>query len=278
MHGIGVTNLEKKSNFLLLGFKKRLYLSTMIIFAIFFSSIFLFHVVYAAVSEGCSLWEVNPQCDLSGWMKLFMGDIGVGAVLALFLHVLSHRTQKKLEGIIESEEVLRIRRKDYAVRHLKNLFNTLLYTAGIINKSTSNFNDALASETRREERLWIRGLMLSELRSEEAKMGRVLISIRNNLIGANDVLEPEIVDQVDGICTFVGEISAIEHKDGTMFYPKYVVSKTKIKLMLDKLQTYSNITHTFVEPKIEKPQNQYKKSKENLQENTPRTLIPGEIR
>jgi len=201
-----------------------------------------------------------------------------GGLLALLFHHLSHRTQSKLETIIESQEVLRIRRKDYAVQHLKNLFNTLLFTIGIINKSTSNFNQSLASETRREERLWIRGIMLSELRADEAKMGRVLLSIRNNLIATNDVLDPQVVDQIDGICTFIGELSFKEQQDGTMVYPKYNVCKTKIKLMLEKLHTYTHVTHSFEEPKTENSRNVYEESLETLKKPSKTIKIPGDIR
>lgn len=239
-----------------------LYLSSMLVFAAFFSSTLFIHAAFAAGTPGCGFFELSPECDLSGWFHLIIGDMAVGGLLAILFHHLSHRTQNKLETIIESQEALGIRRKDYAVQHLKNLFNTLLFTIGIINKSTSNFNEALASETRREERLWIRGIMLSELRSDEAKMGRVLLSIRNNLIATNDVLEPEVVDQIDGICTFIGELSFKEHEDGTMVYPKYGVCKTKIKLMLEKLQTYTHTTHSFQEPKTEYPQNVSKESLE----------------
>jgi len=258
--------------------KKRLYLSSMLVFAVFFSSTLFVHEAFAAGTEGCGFFEFGLECDLSGWLHLIIGDMVVGGLLAILFHHLSHRTQNKLETIIESQEALRIRRKDYAVQHLKNLFNTLLFTIGIINKSTSDFNDALASETRREERLWIRGIMLSEIRSDEAKMGRVLLSIRNNLMSSSDVLEPEIVDQVDGICTFIGELSFKEQQDGTMVYPKYNVCKTKIKLMIEKLQTYTYTTHSFQEPKTEFFQNVRKESVETLKKPSKTIKIPGDNR
>ena len=66
---------------------KKAYLVSILLFSIFVASTFFIHTAFAAVSEGCGLWDVNPECDLSGWMKLFLGDIGVGAVLAVFLHV-----------------------------------------------------------------------------------------------------------------------------------------------------------------------------------------------
>ncbi len=262
--------------------RKGLHLSSMLVFAVFISSIFLVHSAFAAATPGCGFFDLAPQCDLSGWLHLFLGDIIIGSIvgglLALLFHRLSSRAQKKLELIIESQESMRVRRKDYAAQHLKNIFNTLLFTIGVINKSTSNFNQALASETRRDERRYLREKMLSEIRSNEVQMGRVLQLIRNTIIASNDILEPDVIDQIDGVCTFIGELSATEERDGTMVFPKYEVCKTKTRLLIEKLQTYSNETHLFEELKIENLQNQYKKPEENLKKTSAQVMPPGENR
>jgi len=280
--GLELVNGLKNFNSLKSGFKKSLYLSLLLVFAVFFSSIFFVHSAFGAATPGCGFFDLAPECDLSGWLHLLMGDILIGSIvgglLALLFHRLAHRTQKKLETIIESQESMRLRRKDYAAQHLKNLFNTLLFTIGVINKSTSNFNLALASETRRDERQYLREKMLAELRSDEVQMGRVLQLIRNTIIASNDILEPDIIDQIDGVCTFIGELSAIEERDGTMVFPKYVVCKTKTKLIIGKLQTYSNETHLFEELKIENLQNQYQKHGENLKKGSEQVMASGEIR
>ncbi len=248
--------------------RKGLHLFSMLVFAVFFSSIFFVHSAFAATTPGCEFFDLSPKCDLSGWLHLLMGDIVIGSVvgglLALLFHRLSLRTQKKLETIIESQEAMRLRRKDYAAQHLKNLFNTLLFTIGVVNKSTSTFNRALASETRREERLYLRANQLSEIRAEEAQLGRVIILIRNTIISSNDIIEPDLVDQIDGVCTFIGELSATENKDGTMVFPKFEVCKSKSRLMMELLQTYSVATHSFQEPKIENSQNISEESSKRL--------------
>ena len=275
---IGLKNFESLKS----GFIKSLHLSAMLVFAAFLSSLFFIHSAFAATTPGCEFFDLSPKCDLSGWLHLLIGDIVIGSVigglLAFLFHRLAHRTQKKLETIIESQESMRLRRKDYAAQHLKNLFNTLLFTIGVINKSTSNFNLALASETRKDERIYLREKMLSEIRSNEVQMGRVLQLIRNTIIASNDILEPDIIDQIDGVCTFIGELSAIEERDGTMVYPKYDVCKTKTRLLIEILQTYSNETHLFEEQKIENRQNQSKTLGKNLKKGSEPTIIPGEIR
>jgi len=262
--------------------RKGLHFSSMLVFAVFFSSIFLVHSAFAAATPGCEFFDLSPECDLSGWFHLLLGDIIIGSIvgglLALLFHRLAHRTQKKLETIIESQENMRLRRKDYAAQHLKNLFNTLLFTIGVINKSTSNFNLALASETRKNERQYLREKMLSELRSDEVQMGRVLQLIRNTIIASNDILEPDVIDQIDGVCTFIGELSATEQRDGKMAFPKYEVCKAKTRILLGTLQTYSTETHLFEEPKIEYSQNVFEESSETLKKASKTTIVPGEIR
>ena len=274
---LGLLIGQKNSKSLKSGFRKSLYLSSMIVFVAFFSSSFFFHPAFAAVSPGCGFFDVGPECDLSGWLHLLIGDIVIGSVigglLAFLFHRLAHRTQNKLKIITESQEFMRIRRKDYSVQHIKNLFNTLLFTVGIIKKSNTTFNHALASETRKEERLYIRGNLLSELRAEEAQMGRVIQLIRNTLISSNDILEPDLVDQIDGTCTFIGELSSREARDGTMVFPKYEVCKLKIRLLVDKLQTYSVATHSFEEPKIENFQHISENSSKNIKVSKS-TIVP----
>ena len=59
---------------------------------------------------------------MGGWMHIILGDVAIGALLAVFLHVLAHRSNLKLEHnartiqkIIEMQEEQRNRRKDYSV-------------------------------------------------------------------------------------------------------------------------------------------------------------------
>ena len=78
------------------GFKKSLYISSMLVFAAFFSTIFFIHTAFAAATPGCGFFELSPECDLSGWFHLVLGDVLVGSLLAIFFHRLSLRTHSKL--------------------------------------------------------------------------------------------------------------------------------------------------------------------------------------
>jgi len=63
-----------------------------------------------------------------------------------------------------------------------------------------------------------------------------------------------------------------------MVFPKYDVCKTKTRLLIGRLQTYSNETHLFEELKIENLQNEYKKVGKKLKKGSETAIVPGEIR
>jgi len=220
---------------------RKAYLASILLFSIFVASTFFIHTAFAAVSEGCGLWDVNPECDLSGWMKLLMGDIGVGALLALFLHTLSHRTTLKLEAngkeiqkILDAQEAVRKARRDYAVQNLKNHLTTLLFVLGIINRLTINYNSATEEKS----------VIYTKIKSEEERMARILQNARNTIVYSSDTLDPTLVNQLDGVCTFVAQ-SSIKEKDGQLVLDKYEKSRKKIDEITKKLQTITESSPVF---------------------------------
>lgn len=222
------------------------------------------------------MFEVREGCELGGWMHLILGDVVIGALLAIFLHTLAHRSNLKLEHnaktiqkIIELEETKRNRRKDYSVYNLKGLFNNLLHVIGQVNKSTMTFNETMKRETNREQREWKRGIILSEIKGEEARVARIINAIRGNLLAANDVLEPDVVNQVDGICTYLGEIHALESSDGVMTLPKYQISKRKIRYVKEKLSQYDVESHSFKSRKDDYPDLSHTESVKSSKDSRP---------
>ena len=224
------------------------YGGSILFFSIFVAGTFFIHSAYGAVSEGCGLWDVNPECDLSGWMKLIMGDIGVGAVLAVLLHVLAHRSNLKLEEngvelkkngesiqkIIESQESIRKARRDYAIQNVKNHMTTLLFVIGIINRMTLNYN----TETEQKS------VIYTKIKGEEERMARIIQNVRNTITYSSDTLDPTLVNQLDGLCTFVGQTSITE-KDGKLEFPKYEKSRRKIDEITKKLANVSESSPVF---------------------------------
>ena len=75
----------------------RLYTTFAVLLAAAVCGMVLVSPAFAASAEGCSIFSITPGCDLSGWMKLVLGDILIAASLAIFLHHLSRRSNKKIE-------------------------------------------------------------------------------------------------------------------------------------------------------------------------------------
>jgi len=228
--------------------KIRAYTAPVIFFALFVTITFPIQTAFGVVSEGCGLWDVNPECDLSGWMKLFLGDVGVGAILAVLLHVLAHRTTLKLErneaelkkngekiqNIIEAQESTRKARRDYAVQNLKNHLTTLLFVIGIVNRLTINYNKTPEQKS----------VIYSKIKGEEERMARIVQNARNTIVYSSDTLDPTLVNQLDGVCTFVGQLG-ISEKDGILEFLKYEKSRRKIDEVTKKLASISESSPVF---------------------------------
>ena len=229
------------------------YFSILLVFAVFvFSTVSIQFAFGASGTPGCGMFEIREGCELGGWMHLILGDVAIGAILAVFLHILAHRSNLKLEhnaktiqSIIEMQVVQRNRRKDFAVFNLKNLFNTLFHVEGQVFKSVLIFNKTMMKEANLDQREWKRRILVDEIKNEELRVTRIINSIRSNLLAANDVLEPEVVIQIEGVCTYLSELYAIERLDGVMTIPKFKISKRKIKYTIDMLGTYSVVSHLF---------------------------------
>jgi hypothetical protein len=191
----------------------------------------------------CGRFDYSRHCDLSPTLALIL-DLVVGGLLALFLFYLSKRNQIRLDRIIASQETLRNRRMDYTARHLKDLFQLTLFTMSVTKRSISHYNLTVGL-TDDEKPRWMQSVTLSELRRDEAKLGRVLQSVRNILTAANDVLDPDMVNRVEGVCNYLGEISVEQQADGTMEFPKYDVCRMKVRYLIELLQTYSRETRSF---------------------------------
>ena len=186
-----------------------------VVFAEFVSGTF---VPYLAFGSGvddpsCGRWDYSRQCDLSPTLFLLL-DIVIGISLAVFFHYLSKRNRIRLDQILELQEALRNKRMDYAAQHLKQLFQLTLFTMSVTKRSVTHYNltVGLADD---EKPMWMRSVTLSEIRRDEAKLGRVLQTVRSILTAANDVLDPDMVKRVDGVCNYLGEISVEQNADGT---------------------------------------------------------------
>lgn len=216
-----------------------------VIVAGFVSGTFLPDLVSGSAPDAptCGRFDYNRNCDLSPTLFLVV-DVVIGILLAVFFHYLSKRNQIRLDRIIESQEALRNRRMDYAARHLKDLFHLTLFTMSVTKRSIAHYNLTVGL-TDDEKPRWMQSVTLSELRRDEAKLSRVLQSVRSILTATNDVLDPDVVSRVEGVCNYLGEISVEQKADGTMEFPKYDVCRMKVTYLIELLQTYSRETRSF---------------------------------
>ena len=141
---------------------KSLLTKTLLVFFIFVTSTFFVHVSFGATGErdaDCHVLEISEHCDLSGIGHLVYGDLIVGGVLALFFHHLAHKNQVRIDKIINSNEEHRLKRKDFAVFHLKSQVTAMLFNLGRIKKISEFYNTAVKSEyhsltVEEKERTW----------------------------------------------------------------------------------------------------------------------------
>ena len=165
----------------------------------------------------------------------------VGTALATFLNVLAHRSnvkqetnRKEIQKILDAQEAVRKARRDYAIQNLKNHLTTLLFVINIINRLTINYN----STTDRKSVVYTR------IREEEEKIARILQNARNTIVYSSDTLDPTLVSQLDGVCTFVGQ-STIKEKDGLLELEKYEKSRKKIDDVTKKLASITESSPVF---------------------------------
>ena len=216
-------------------FRKELF-PAIIVFMLFIFATFLVNSASASArSPECGIFEIKPGCDLSGWMKFIMGDILIGIFLALLLHHFSRRNSEKLQKIIVAGEKMKNTRRDYAIQSLKNHLTTVLFIMGIINRMILGYNKEASEKSR----------IYTSLKGEEARLNRIMQTARNTIVYSSDTLDPTLVDQLDGILTFISQLSIAEI-DGKLDLPKYEQSKAKILDITKKLQDYAIAVH---EPK-----------------------------
>jgi len=75
-------------------------------------------------------------------------------------------------------------------------------------------------------------------------MARILQNARNTIVYSSDTLDPTLVNQLDGVCTFVGQSGIIE-KEGKLELTKYEKSRSKIEEVSKKLQSITESSPVF---------------------------------
>jgi len=205
---------------------RKAYLTSILIFSVFVASTFFIHTAFAAATPGCGFFDVSIECDLSGWMKLFMGDIAIGAFLALLLHFFSRRSNVKIEKnseqlkensekikdnsekiqkILDAQEYSRNRRRDYFVESTKSSINAVLLRLGMMNRIVLNEKNIGTAD------------LYHKLELEETAIHEVVEKVKHSISLAVDILDPMLVTQIDNLFTYIQELSPSKNKEKLEF-------------------------------------------------------------
>jgi hypothetical protein len=165
-------------------------------------------------------------------MKLFLGDVAIGAVLAILLHFFAHRSNVKLEEnslaiqkILDTQEFSRNRRRDYFVQSTNSSFNAILLRLGMMNRIVLNENNISTDD------------QYHRLELEETAIHEVVEKVKHAISLAVDILDPMLVSQIDNLFTYVQELSPSKNKEKIKF-SEYEESKEKIMHMRDRLEEF----------------------------------------
>jgi len=215
-------------------------------FAFFISPIFLFDSAFAAVSEGCEIFEIREGCDLSNFLVLIFGEILVGASLAILLHTLSHRNSMKLEKdskqlkenseklkensiaiqkILNAQEYSRNRRRDYLLSSTKSSSNAILLRLGMMNRIVLNKENINTDD------------QYSRLELEEIAIHEIIEKVRHTTSLAVDILDPMLATQIDNLFTYIEQLSPSKNKEKLEF-SEYEKAKEEIMHLRDRMEEF----------------------------------------
>ena len=218
---------------------------SLIAFVFFISTIMLFDSAFAAVSEGCEIFEIKAGCDLSGWMKvIFAAAIGGG--LGILLHTLTHRTNLRLERnheqlkenteqlkensiaiqkILDAQVYFRNRRRDYLLASMKSSFNAILLRLGMMNRIVLNKENIDTDN------------QYHRLELEEIAIHEIVEKVKHAISLAADVLDPMLATQIDNLLTHIEQLSPSKNKEKPEF-SEYEKVKEEIMHLRDRVEEF----------------------------------------
>jgi hypothetical protein len=145
-------------------------------------------------SNDCPIFSIKYGCDLSAWSHLIIDGL-IAAFLGVFFHHLAHKQSLKLKKIVEEQDTMKKRRREFAIQSLKNHYTTLLFSMSLINKLEPMY----ASSTKNRDSI------KDQINRNYEIISRVINDVKNILLFLNDVLEPQIINDVNQLCETIGQ-------------------------------------------------------------------------
>jgi hypothetical protein len=229
---------------------------------LFVQSLYFGNQTLAASSNAnndCPVFSIKYGCDLSSWFHLIIDGL-IAAFLGVFFHHLAHKQGLKLKKIIEEHDAMKKRRREFAIQSLKNHFTTLLFSMSLINKLEPMY----ASDTKNRDNI------KDQINRNCEIISRVINDVKNVLLFLNDVLEPQIINDVNQLCQTINQ--------------GYVKDENKQLRLIDYTETkykINGLCKTFDElhPAVAPVQELFQRSSPNSPSNyhTPKKLNYQEI-
>ncbi|MGA9841600.1 MAG: hypothetical protein WBP64_07575 [Nitrososphaeraceae archaeon] len=164
----------------------------------------------------CPIFSIKYGCDLSAWFHLIIDGL-IAAFLGIFFHHLAHKQSLKLKKIVEEHDAMRKRRREFAIQSLKNHFTTLLFSMSLINKLEAMY----ASDTKNRDNI------KDQINRNYEIISRVINDIKNILLFLNDVLEPQIINDVNQLCQTINQ-GYVKDENKQLRLIDYTETKNKI--------------------------------------------------
>ena len=181
--------------------------------------------------DDCPEFSIKYGCDLSGWLHLIFDGL-IAAFLGLFFHHLAHKQGLKLKKIVEEHDAMEKRRREFAIQSLKNHFTTLLFSMSVINKLESMY----ASDTKNRDNI------KDQINRNYEIISRVINDIKNVLLFLNDVLEPQIINDVNQLCQTIHQ-GYVKDVNKQLRLIDYTETKNKINGLC---KTFDELHHAVV--------------------------------
>jgi hypothetical protein len=170
-------------------------------------------------NNDCPIFSIKYGCDLSAWFHLII-DGSIAAFLGVFFHHLAHKQSLKLKKIVEEQDTMKKRRREFAIQSLKNHFTTLLFSMSLINK----LEPLYASGTKNRDNI------KDQINRNYEIISRVINDIKNILLFLNDVIEPQIITDVNQLCQTIGQ-GYVKDENKQLRLIDYTETKDKINCL-----------------------------------------------
>lgn len=185
--------------------------------------------------DDCGVFEITKECGITTETQITI-EIIIAVLLSFIFYYLSERNNREIKKIIQSNKEWENARRDYAVRNMKDNLNTLDFILGRIKKLTSIYNKEGPSDPK--------DLVYEQIKTEQSLMHRFLTTARNGLIYSSDVFDPVVMYEIEGLCTFMSQMT-VERDGDKLIFEKFEDAKNKIRLLSLQLRKYRNMDHSF---------------------------------